>query len=107
MKENVIIRLETELKQYRKELVSGAYTAVQLVEEAYQIAMKQEIVEALQLLAGERSITDEVWEWLNRQENMLDYLYQLWMHSDINLVQELADILLDEVYYDREVHKNE
>lgn len=107
MKDNVIKRLENEMFQYRKELVSGAYTAAQLVEEAYQIAMRQEIVEAMQLLAKERIISDDVWEWLGCRELLLPYLYQRWMHSDVNLVQELADILLDEVFYDREVHSHE
>jgi hypothetical protein len=107
MKENVIKRLENEMFQYKKELVSGAFTATQLVEEAYQTAMKQGISEAIQLLADERSITEEIWEWLGYREVLLPYLYQLWMQSDVNFVRELADVLLDEVFYDREVHTHE
>jgi hypothetical protein len=107
MKENVIKILEHEMIEYRKELVSGAYTATQLVEEANQIAMKQDIVEAMQLLANERRIPVEVWEWLGCRESLLSYLYQLWIHSDVCFVRELADLLLDEVFYDREVTINE
>lgn len=107
MKDNVIIRLKDEMLQYRKELISGAYTAAQLVEEAYQIALKQEIVEAMQLLADERRIPEEVWEWLGHREALLPYLYQLWIHSDANFVREMADLLLDEVFYDREVTVHE
>ena len=107
MKDNIINRLEQELFQFRTELISVTYTAVQLVEEAYQIAVKEHIVESMQLLSGESQSTKNIWDWLNRQERIPDYLYKLWLHSDASLVQELADVLMDEVYYDKEAHNHE
>ena len=47
MKEKVLKRLESELLLYRRYLVSGAFTAEQLVEEAYGISLRQFITEAM------------------------------------------------------------
>lgn len=107
MKEHVIKRLEEEFHQYQKELVSGNYTVTQLVEDAYQIAIKEHIVESTQLLSGESLYSKYIWDWLNRQERILDYLYKLWIHSDVSFIQELADVLMDEVYYDKEAYYHE
>lgn len=107
MKENVLKRLESELLLYRSYLVSGAFTAEQLVEEAYGIALRQFIAEAMERLAEENRLTDDVWSWLDEKENVLDYLYALWMDCDTSLIPELAEVLYNEVSHDREVHRNE
>lgn len=107
MKEIVINRLEQEQVQFRTELVSGAYTAAQLVEEAYQIAVKEQIVECMHLIYGESQLSNNIWNWLNHQERILDYLYKLWIHSDVTFGQELADVLMNEMYYDKETSKYE
>ena len=101
MKEKVLKRLESELLLYRRYLISGAFTTEQLVEEAYGIALRQFITEAMERL------TDDLWHWLNEKENVLDYLYALWMDCDISLIPELAEMLYNEVSHDREVHRNE
>lgn len=106
MKENVLKRLESELLSYRRYLVSGAFTSEQLVEEAYGIALRQFITEAIERLAEENRLLDELWSWLNEKENVLDYLYELWMDCDISLIPELAEVLYNEVSHDREVHRN-
>ena len=107
MKEKVLKRLESELLLYRRYLVSGAFTAEQLVEEAYGIALRQFITEAMERLAEDNRLTDDLWHWLNEKENVLDYLYALWMDCDISLIPELAEVLYNEVSHDREVHRNE
>lgn len=107
MKENVLKRLESELLLYRRYLVSGAFTAEQLVEEAYGIALRQFIAEAMERLAEDNRLTDDLWHWLNEKENVLDYLYALWMDCDTSLIPELAEVLYNEVSHDREVHRNE
>lgn len=107
MKEKVLIRLESELLLYRRYLVSGVFTAEQLVEEAYGIALRQFITEAMERLAEENRLTDDLWHWLNEKENVLDYLYALWMDCDTSLIPELAEVLYNEVSHDREVHRNE
>lgn len=107
MKEKVLKRLESELLLYRRYLVSGAFTVEQLVEEAYGIALRQFIVEAMERLAEENRLSDELCNWLNAKENVLDYLYSLWMDCDISFIPELAEVLYNEVSHDREVHRNE
>ena len=107
MKEKVLKRLESELLLYRRYLVSGAFTAEQLVEEAYGIALRQFIAEAMERLAEENRLSDELCNWLNEKECVLDYLYSLWMDCDISFIPELAEVLYNEVLHDREVHRNE
>ena len=107
MKEKVIKRLEEEMLAYRRYLVSGVMTAEQLVEEAYGIALRQFITEAMERLAEDNRLTDDLWSWLDEKENVLDYLYALWMDCDISLIPELAEVLYNEVSHDREVHRNE
>lgn len=107
MKENVIKRLEEEMLAYRRYLVSGVMTAEQLVEEAYEIALRQFIMEAIERLAEENRLSDELCCWLNKKEVLLDYLYSLWMDCDISFIPELAEVLYNEVLHDREVHSNE
>ncbi len=41
MRENVLRRMEQEVKDYRQYLVSGELAAVQIVEESYQLVVKQ------------------------------------------------------------------
>ena len=107
MKENVLKRLESELLLYRRYLVSGAFTAEQLVEEAYGIALRQFITEAMERLAEDNRLTDDLWSWLDGKENVLDYLYEFWMDCDTSLIPELAEVVYNEVSHDREVHRNE
>ena len=107
MKENLIKRLEEEMLAYRRYLVSGVMTAEQLVEEAYGIALRQFIMEAIERLAEENRLSDELCCWLNKKEVLLDYLYSLWMDCDITFIPELAELLYNEVLHDREVHRNE
>ena len=107
MKEKVVKRLNEEMLAYRRYLVSGVMSAEQLVEEAYGIALRQFIVEAMECLAEENRLSDELCNWLNAKENVLDYLYSLWMDCDISFIPELAEVLYNEVLHDREVHRNE
>ena len=107
MKEKVIKRLEEEMLAYRRYLVSGVMTAEQLVEKAYGIALRQFIMEAIERLAEENRLSDELCCWLNKKEVLLDYLYSLWMDCDISFIPELAEVLYNEVLHDREVHSNE
>ena len=107
MKEKVVKRLNEEMLAYRRYLVSGVMTAEQLVEEAYGIALRQFIVEAMEQMAEENRLSDELCNWLNEKECVLDYLYSLWMDCDISFIPELAEVLYNEVSHDREVHRNE
>ena len=107
MKEKVVKRLNEEMLAYRRYLVSGVMTAEQLVEEAHGIALRQFIVEAMECLAEENRLSDELCNWMSEKECVLDYLYSLWMDCDISFIPELAEVLYNEVSQDREVHRNE
>lgn len=107
MKDKVVKRLNEEMLAYRRYLVSGVMTAEQLVEEAHGIALRQFIVEAMECLAEENRLSDELCNWMSEKECVLDYLYSLWMDCDISFIPELAEVLYNEVSHDREVHRNE
>lgn len=103
MKAKVLKQMQQENREYREYLVSGALTVEQIVDGAYEITMKQFILDAMETLAQEDRLQDAVWSWLEQQENVLDYLYSLWMNCDISFIPELADVMLDELNYDKEV----
>lgn len=103
MKDNVLKRMEQEVKEYREHLVSGEMTAEQIVEQSYQLVVKQGLYYVFANHNAEKVSYDE-WNWLNTQEHIIDYLYQLWMSNDVDLVEEFAEIIHNEVNLDMEVH---
>lgn len=107
MKKNVIKRVVAEMRSYREELLTGKYTALQLFGEAYQIVTKQEIVDAIEALAEENKFPEYLWKWLDSKNEVLEYLYQLMIHSEHSFSTELMELLQIEVEYDREVYGNE
>lgn len=107
MKNTVIKRLKTELRSYRERLVKGNYTALQLLGEAYQIVMKQEIVDAVERLGEEEQLPEDLWKWMATKDEVLEYLYQLLVYSDHSFSTELMELLHREVEHDREVHRYE
>ena len=106
MKDLVLQRMEQELEKYREYLVSGKITVKEMLDEAYQLVIKQGLYYIFANHNCSR-LTITEWKWLNQQENILDYLYGLWMHNDTDLTEEFAEIIHTEVIYDMEVHANE
>ena len=106
MRDNVLKRMEQEVKDYREYLVSEKLTAAQIVEEAYQLVVKQGLY---YVFANHNygKLSPEEWSWLNQQEHIVDYLYSLWMGNDMDLAEEFAEIIHNELNLDREVHTNE
>ena len=106
MRENVLKRMEQEVKDYREYLVSEKLTAAQVVEEAYQLVVKQGLY---YVFANHNygKLSPEEWSWLNQQEHIVDYLYSLWMGNDMDLAEEFAGIIHNELNLDMEVHTNE
>ena len=100
MKEKVIKRLNEEMELYKESLKAGNLTATQLIEEAYQIVMKQFIVESMEQLYEEDMMEDELWEHLDSKISVLEYLYQLWMHGDFSVPTALMEVLQNEVEHD-------
>ena len=106
MKEAVIKRMEQELNAYREYLVSGELTAQKILEEAYQLVVKQGLYYIFENHNHSRLSVAE-WEWLAKQEHILNYLYELWMHNDSDLADEFAEIIHVEITFDMEEHTNE
>lgn len=106
MRENVLRRMEQEVKDYREYLVSGKLAAALIVEEAYQLVVKQGLY---CVFANHNcsSLSAEEWVWLNQQEHITDYLYSLWMGNDTGLTEEFAQIIYNELNLDMEVHSHE
>ena len=86
MKDLVLQRMEQELEKYREYLVSGKITAKEMLDEAYQLVIKQGLYYIFANHNCSRLAITE-WEWLNQQENILDYL----------LTSEFSDLLYDEL----------
>lgn len=106
MRDNVLKRMEQEVKDYREYLVSEKLTAARIVEEAYQLVVKQGLYYVFANHNYGR-LSPEEWSWLNQQEHIVDYLYSLWMDNDMDLVEEFAEIIHNELNLDMEVHTNE
>lgn len=106
MKELVLKRMEQELNEYRSSLVSEKLTVKELFDEAYQVAIKQGLYYIFTNHNYCRLSTDE-WNWLIKQEHILNYLYDLWIHNDADLAEEFAEIIHSEITYDMEEHVNE
>ena len=105
MRDNVLKRMEQEVKDYREYLVSEKLTAAQIVEEAYQLVVKQGLYYVFANHNYGR-LSPEEWSWLNQQEHIVDYLYSLWMGNDMDLAEEFAEIIHNELNLDMEVHTN-
>ncbi len=105
MKDTVIKRMKQEVIGYRQELVSGKLTAEQIVEQSYQLVIKQGLYYAFTNLKEDRLSLEE-WNMLGENENITGYLYDLWMHSDADLTEEFAEIICNEVNLAMEVRKN-
>lgn len=104
MKKDVIRRLRQEMRTYRESLVTGKFTAEQLFGEAYQIVIKQEIVDAMETLSEEVNLPEVFWKWMESKDSILEYIYQLWIDCDYTFSKELMELLYMEVERDREVH---
>ncbi len=106
MRDNVLKRMEQEVKGYREYLVSGKLAAGQIVEEACQLVVKQGLYDVFANHNNGR-LSAEEWDWLNQQEHIVDYLYSLWMGNDMDLTEEFAEIIYNELNLDMEVHTHE
>ena len=104
MKDKVLKRIKQEITDYRKELVSGRMTAEQIVEQSYQFVVKQGLYT---IFSKSNKLSVDEWSWLSSQEDVLNYLYELWMHNDTDLTEEFAEIIYHEVNREMEVHRNE
>ena len=67
---------------------------------AYEITMKSTISTAIMVLESEGRLEERYWNHLRVQNNILDFLYTLWLDDDRTLVDEFSTIIKDLVEYD-------
>jgi len=106
MRESVLKRMEEEVNRYRLELISGRMTAEQIVEQSYQFSVKQSLYYVFTNHNVSKLSADE-WNWLDSQKHIINYLYELWMDNNVDLMDEFAEIIQNEMNLDMEVHKND
>ncbi len=103
MKDNVMERLGTELVKFREYLVSGELSVSQLIDKAYEIAMKQLLMDALGQLITDGRMPDGVCGLLASKDNVLDYLYTLWLGYGYSVIPGLEEALLAGLEHEMEV----
>ena len=67
---------------------------------AYEITMKSTISTAIIVLESEGRLEERYWNHLRVQNNILDFLYDLWVDDDRTLADEFSTIIKDLVEYD-------
>ena len=67
---------------------------------AYEITMKSTISTAIIVLESEGRLEERYWNHLRVQNNILDFLYDLWVGSCHSLASEFSTIMKDLVEYD-------
>lgn len=103
MEDKVMERLGTELVKFREYLASGELSVSQLIDRAYEVAMKQFLMDALEGLSADGRMPDAAWDLLGRQDSILGYLYALWLECDYSLIPGLEEALLAELEHGMEV----
>lgn len=67
---------------------------------AYEITMKSTISTAIIVLESEGRLEERYWNHLRVQNNILDFLYDLWVGSCHSLASDFSTIMKDLVEYD-------
>ena len=92
------VRLRTEYTQLCTFLTTAPITAGDLLARSYEVVWKQEIVNLFEVTAETNCrYSDELLSWILSNENTLDFLYDIWKHTDYLLTAEFADLLFDEL----------
>lgn len=103
MKDNVMERLGTELVKFREYLASGELSVSQLIDRAYEVAMKQLLMDALGQLIADGRMPDGVCGLLDSKDNVLDYLYKVWLGCGYSVIPGLEEVLLAGLEHEMEV----
>lgn len=91
-------RLRTEYNALRLYLTTAKLTAGDILNRAYEVVWKEEIVCLFESLVNtDARYTDELLLWILKESNALDFLYEIWMHTDYLLTSEFSDLLYDEL----------
>ena len=91
-------RLRSEYNSLRLYLTTARLTAGDILNRAYEIVWKEEIVCLFESMVNtDGRYTDELLLWVLKEPNALDFLYEIWMHTDYLLTGEFNDLLYDEL----------
>lgn len=91
-------RLRAEYNALRLYLATGNLTAGEIIGRAYEIVWKSEITNLFETMTNsDGRYTDEIIRWILKEPNALDFLYQIWQHTDYLLTGEINDLLYDEL----------
>lgn len=92
------IRLRAEYNALRLYLATENLTAGDIIGKAYEIVWKGEITNLFETMTNsDGRYTDEIICWILKEPNALDFLYQIWQHTDYLLTSEINDLLYDEL----------
>ena len=91
-------RLRNEYNALRLYLTTAKLTAGDILNRAYEVVWKEEIVCLFECITNtDVRYTDEILLWILKEPNTLDFLYEIWMHTDYLLTSEFSDLLYDEL----------
>lgn len=91
-------RLRNEYNSLRLYLITAKLTAGDILNRAYEVVWKEEIVCLFEsMVNADGRYTDEILLWILKEANALDFLYEIWMHTDYLLISEFSDLLYDEL----------
>lgn len=91
-------RLRNEYNALRLYLTTAKLTAGDILNRAYEVVWKEEIVCLFEgMVNADGRYTDELLLWILKEPNALDFLYEIWMHTDYLLTSEFSDLLYDEL----------
>ena len=79
-------------------LTTAPLTSGDLLNKSYEVVWKQEITNLFEVMpeTGCR-YSNELLSWILSKDNSLEFLYQVWRHTDYLLTGEFADLLYDEL----------
>lgn len=87
MKNKLIERVNNELNQYLEALEKK--TAWEVIGAAYEICWKNEFVCVIE----NSELSDEAIAFLLKLSNILDTLYNEWLHTDVSVGQMIIDVI--------------
>ena len=91
-------RLRMEYNALRLYLTTAELTASDILNRAYEIVWKGEITSLFESMTNiDGRYTDELILWILKEPNTLDFLYEVWQHTDYLLTGEINDLLYDEL----------
>ena len=92
------IRLRAEYDALRLYLATAELTAIDILNRAYEIVWKGELTNLFEgMTNADGRYTDELILWILKEPNTLDFLYNVWQHTDFLLTGEINDLLYDEL----------